>query len=73
MKTKTKDTRKERDNLPAEALTRGCDCDFYFPDQGKPAPANLHTIVSVQIMRMFDNFKRFSDLSSLMLLFPCDN
>ena len=73
MKTKTEDTRKERDNLPAEAFTRGCACDFYFFDQGKPAPTNLHAIIFVQIMRMFDNFKRFSDLLSLMLLFPSDN
>ena len=67
MKVQTNNRRKERDNLPVEAFTWGCVCDFYFPDQGKPAPTNLHTIVSVQIMRMLNNLKCFSDLSPLKL------
>ena len=54
-------------------LYLGCVGAPDFPDQGKPASANLQAIVSVQIMRMFDNFDSFSDLSSMMLLLPCDN
>ena len=56
------------DNLPGVGLTF-----LDLTDKGKPASANLQTVVSVQITRMLQDFEGFSDFPSLMLLFSCDN